>query len=62
MVVKEFDRVILKTGEMAYIADVIVPSKAYVVDIDQSDGTIETMVAEQEDIEQVVGSKTVQSA
>lgn len=29
MVVKEFDKVILKTGETAYIADVIVPAEAY---------------------------------
>ena len=29
MVVKEFDKVLLKTGEMAYIVDVIVPAKAY---------------------------------
>ena len=59
MVVKEFDRVILKTGETAYIADVIIPAKAYVVDVDKFDGTIEMMVAKQEDIEQVFGEKTV---
>lgn len=62
MVVKEFDRVILKTGETAYIADVIVPAKAYIVDIDKSDGTIETIVAEQEDVERMFGGKTGQAA
>ena len=60
MVVKEFDRVMLKTGEIAYIADIIVPAKAYVVDIDKSDGTIETTVIEQEDIEKVFEDKMVQ--
>ena len=60
MVVKEFDRVMLKTGEIAYIADIIVPAKAYVADIDKSDGTIETTVIEQEDIEKVFEDKMVQ--
>lgn len=57
MVVKEFDKVLLKTGEMAYIADVIVPAKAYVVDINKPDGVIETDVIEHEDIERVVADK-----
>lgn len=57
MVVKEFDKVLLKTGEMAYIADVIVPAKAYVVDINKPDGVIETDVIEQEDIERVIADK-----
>ena len=54
MVVKEFDKVLLKTGEMAYIVDVIVPAKAYVVDINKPDGVIETDVIEHEDIEGVI--------
>ena len=54
MVVKEFDKVLLKTGEMAYIVDVIVPAKAYVADINKPDGVIETDVIEHEDIERVI--------
>ena len=57
VVVKEFDKVLLKTGEMAYIADVIVPAKAYVVDINKTDGVIETDVIEHEDIECVMVDK-----
>ena len=51
MVISEFDKVLLKTGETAYIADVLKAGVAYVVDIDKADGSIETEIVEQKDIE-----------
>lgn len=54
MEVKEFDRVLLKTGEYACIADLLKPGEAYVVDIDKSDGSIETEIIEHQDIEKVI--------
>ena len=54
MVINEFDKVLLKTGETAYIADVLKAGVAYVVDIDKADGSIETEIIEQEDIERVL--------
>ena len=54
MEVKEFDRVLLKTEEYACIADVLKVGEAYVVDIDKSDGSIETEIVEHQDIEKVI--------
>ena len=54
MIIKEFDKVLLKSGKTAYIADVIIADVAYVVDIDKSDGSIETEIIEYNDIERVV--------
>lgn len=54
MEINEFDKVLLKTGEIAYIADILKRGIAYVVDIDKADGDIETEVIEQEDIVRVL--------
>ena len=54
MEINEFDKVLLKTGETAYIADVLKAGIAYVVDIDKSDGDTETEIVEQDDIEKVI--------
>ena len=54
MKIEEFDKVLLKTGETAYIADIIKPGVAYVADIDKPDGDIETEIIEQKDIEKVL--------
>lgn len=54
MEIKEFDKVLLKTGETAYIADVLKAGVAYVVDIDKADGDTETEIIEQKNIERVL--------
>lgn len=54
MEAKEFDKVQLKSGETAYIADVLKAGVAYVVDVDKVDGKIETEVIEQKDIKRVL--------
>lgn len=57
MEIKEFDRVLLKTGETGYICDLLRPGIAYVVDIDKADGSIRTDVVEHKDIEKVIPIK-----
>ncbi len=54
MEIKEFDKVLLKTGDTAYIVDVLKAGVAYVVDVDKIDGDIETTIVEQNDIEKVL--------
>ena len=54
MTLKGFDKVRLKSGESAYIADVVKENAAFVVDIDKSDGTIETEIVEITDILEVI--------
>ncbi len=54
MKIEEFDKVLLKSGEKAYIADVLKAGIAYVVDIDKDDGTIETEIIEAKDIIEVI--------
>lgn len=54
MVINEFDHVLLKTGDKAYIADVLKPSAAYVADIDRSDGSTDTEIIEQKDIQEII--------
>ena len=54
MLISEFDKVLLKTGETAYIADVISEGVAYVVDIDKADGDTDTKIIEHGDIEKVL--------
>lgn len=55
MTIKEFDKVLLKTGEVGYVCDLLRPGIAYVVDIDKADGSIETEIVEHKDIEKVIG-------
>lgn len=54
MDIKEFDKVLLKTGETAYIVDILKPGLAYVVDIDKADGDTETEIIEQKDIDRLL--------
>ena len=54
MIVKEFDKILLKNGEIGYICDLLRPGIAYVVDIDKPDGTIETKIIEHEEIKKVL--------
>ena len=58
MTIKEFDKVLLKSGEEGYIADILKAGVAYVVDIDKADGTIETEIIEEKDISKVIKGGT----
>lgn len=51
---KLYDKVLLKTGETAYIVDVYEPGKAYEADIDRKNGDTETDTIYQDEIEKVV--------
>lgn len=42
MKLKMFDKVILKTGETAYVVEIYNHGEAYEMDIDQKDGSIVT--------------------
>jgi len=42
MEVEMFDKVLLKTGETAYIVEIYGDHEAYEMDIDKQDGKIET--------------------
>lgn len=46
-----FDKVLLKTGETAYIVEIYEQGVAYEADIDRADGTIETDTIKYSDIE-----------
>ncbi|WP_037325611.1 hypothetical protein [Anaerovibrio sp. RM50] len=52
--IKLYDRVLLKTGETASIAEIYEQGKVYEADIDKEDGDIETDTISQEDIVKVV--------
>ena len=54
MEIKEYDKVLLKTGEIAYIVEVWEQGVAYEADIDKKDGTIETDTVKREDIEKIL--------
>lgn len=54
MTIKEFDKVLLKSGEEAYIADILKAGVAYVVDIDKADGTVETEIIEEKNISTIL--------
>lgn len=51
MNLKMFDKVILKTGETAYVVDIYNDGEAYEMDIDKSDGSIITDTVKPEQIE-----------
>ncbi len=53
MEIHEFDRVVLKSGKRGFVADVIKPSEAYVVDVDDEDGSISSEVILQSEIDRV---------
>ncbi|BAK99004.1 hypothetical protein OBV_18060 [Oscillibacter valericigenes Sjm18-20] len=48
---KQYQTVRLKTGESACIVDILEDGKAYLADIDHSDGTTSTEYVMQEEIE-----------
>ena len=54
MDIKEYDKVLLKTGETAYIVEVWEQGVAYEADIDKKDGSIETDTIKHEDIKKVL--------
>ena len=54
MIIEMFDKVLLKTGETAYIVDILKAGVAYVADIDKDDGDTETEIIEQEAIDRVI--------
>lgn len=46
---KLYDKIVLKTGETAYIVEILEVGKAYLVDVDHADGSISTEFATQGD-------------
>jgi len=54
LIIKIFDKILLKTGETAYIVEIYDPGVAYEVDINKADGTIETDTIKYSDIERVL--------
>lgn len=51
--IKEFDKVCLQTGEIAYIVEILESGKAYIADVSNANGT-ETIYIEQKDIQKLV--------
>ena len=49
-----FDKVLLKTGETAYIVEIYEQGVAYEADIDRADGTTETDTIKHADIKKVL--------
>lgn len=54
MKIKQYDKVLLKTGETASIVEIWEAEKAYEADIDRKDGSIETDTVFIDDIEKVL--------
>ncbi len=54
MEIRLFDKVLLNTGEIAYIVEVYEQGIAYEADIDKSDGSTETNTIKHSDIEKVL--------
>ena len=54
MEIKMFDKVLLKTGETAYIVEIYEQGVAYEADIDKADGSVETDTIKHSDIEKVL--------
>lgn len=51
--IEMFDKVLLKGGETAYIVEIFDNGKAFLADIDRTDGTVTDMVYP-EDIERIL--------
>ncbi len=58
MEIKMFDKVLLKTGETAYIVEIYEQGVAYEADIDKTDGSIKTDTIWANDIERVLRRAT----
>ncbi len=54
MEIKMFDKVLLKTGETAYVVEIYEQGVAYEADIDKADGSVETDTIKHSDIEKVL--------
>ena len=54
MTIKMFDKILLKTGETAYIVEIYEQGVAYEADIDKTDGTIETETIKHSDIKKIL--------
>ena len=52
--IRLFDKVLLNTGEIAYIVEVYEQGVAYEADIDKSDGSTETNTIKHSDIAKVL--------
>ena len=52
MKIKQYDRVLLKNGDYAYIVEIFDDGKTFIADIDKKDGT-ETEWLKLEDIDKV---------
>ncbi|MBQ7478990.1 MAG: hypothetical protein IJT01_08875 [Selenomonadaceae bacterium] len=53
---KLYDKVLLKTGETAYIVEIHEPGVAYEADIDRHDGETETDTIYQKDIDKIIAA------
>jgi len=53
-VISLYDKVLLKSGETAYIVEIYEQGVAYEADIDKKDGSVETDTIYQEDIYKVL--------
>ena len=54
MFIKQYDKVLLKTGETAYIVEIWEQGVAYEADIDKKNGSIETDTIKHADIVKVI--------
>lgn len=54
MDIQMFDKILLKTGEIAYIVEIYEQGVAYEADIDKPDGSIETDTIKHSDIEKIL--------
>lgn len=54
MEIKQYDKVLLTSGETASIVEILAEGKDYIADIDREDGSIDTEFLYQKDIESIV--------
>lgn len=54
MALEMFDKVLLKSGEVAYIVEIFKDGEAYLADIDKHDGWTDTDYVFPDDIEKVL--------
>ena len=54
MIIEMFDKVLLKTGETAYIVEIYEQGVAYEADIDKVDGIVETDTIKHTDIKKKI--------
>lgn len=53
-----FDKILLKTGEIAYIVEIYEQGVAYEADIDKADGSIKTDTIKHDEIEKILRQAT----